>query len=78
MEVISRSRVRFLICVGKSTCCVRLNDERSFRKSDARESEGMSTWMLKSPVSTNSLGVVAASERRELRSSRMEVLDLEE
>jgi hypothetical protein len=49
---------------------MRLADERRFRKSDARESEGLSTWMLKSPVSRNSLGVVAASERREPNSSR--------
>jgi hypothetical protein len=49
---------------------MRLADERRFRKSDARESEGLSTWMLKSPVSKNSLGVVAASERREPNSSR--------
>ena len=69
-EVMTRSRVWFLMWVGKLTCWTRLADERRFRKSDARLSEGLSTWILKSPVSKKSFGVVAARERREPNSSR--------
>ena len=47
-----------------------MTDDKRFRKSDVKVSEGVSTWILKSPVSKNSLGVVAASESREPNSSR--------
>jgi len=57
---------------------MRLSDERSFRNLDARESEGSSTWILKSPVTKNSCGVVAASESKEPRSSRITEVDLGE
>lgn len=69
-EVITRSSVWFLMWVGNLTCWIRLKDERRFKKPEARGSDGLSTWMLKSPVRTNSFGVVAASERREPNSSR--------
>ena len=70
-EVMKRSRVWFWVWVGKLTCWTRLTEDRRFRNSVARGLEGLSTWMLKSPVRTNSFGVVAASERSEPSSSRM-------
>ena len=39
------------------------------RNWDANGSAGLSTWILKSPVSTNSCGVVTATDRNELNSS---------
>ena len=44
-----------------------LREERNW---DANGSAGLSTWMLKSPVRTNSWGVVTATDRKELNSSR--------
>ena len=41
---------------------------------DANESEGVSTWVLKSPVKTNSCGVVTAIERKELNYSSRKAL----
>jgi hypothetical protein len=49
--VMTRSRVWFLIWVGKLTCWTRLIGERRFRQSDARGSEGLSAWILKSSLS---------------------------
>jgi hypothetical protein len=46
--VMTGSRVWFLMWVGKLTCWTRLTDERRFIKSDAKGSEGLSTWMLQS------------------------------
>jgi len=77
-DVMTRSRVWFLLWVGKLTWLIRLSDERSFRNLDARGSEGSSTWILKSPTSKNSCGVVAASESKEPSSSRITGTDLEE
>ena len=51
-----------------------LREERNW---DANESEGVSTWVLKSPVRTNSCGVVTAIERKELNSSRKALLVVE-
>ena len=47
-----------------------MNALREERNWDRNESVGLSTWMLKSPVRTNSWGVVAMTERKELNSSR--------
>ena len=47
----------------------RLTDDRRLRKLDGKVSEGVSTWILKSPRSTNSLGIVAARESSEPNSS---------
>jgi len=68
-EVMTRSRMWFLSCVGKWTCWLRLKEERRDRNWEVRVSAGLSTWMLKSPVMINSWGVVAAEERKELKSS---------
>jgi len=48
-----------------------LREERNW---DANESEGVSTWVLKSPVKTNSCGVVTAIERKELNYSSRKAL----
>ena len=68
-EVMTRSRMWFLSCVGKWTCWLRLKEERRDRNWEVRVSAGLSRWMLKSPVMINSWGVVAAEERKELKSS---------
>jgi len=69
-EVMTRSRVWFLSCVGMWTCWLRWKEERRDRNWEVRVSAGLSRWMLKSPVMINSWGVVAAEERKELKSSR--------
>jgi hypothetical protein len=68
--VMRRSRMWPLMWVGKLTCWTRLIEERSLRESDVQGSEGMSIWILKSPVRRNSWGVVAARESRQPSSSR--------
>ena len=45
-------------------------ERRRDRNWEVRVSAGLSRWMLKSPVLINSWGVVAANERKELKSSR--------
>lgn len=45
-------------------CCLRENASRRLRKGVEEGSFGWSTWMLKSPVITNSDGVVARSSSR--------------
>jgi len=69
-EVMTKSRMWFLSWVGKVTCWLRLKEERRDRNWEVRWSVGLSRWMLKSPVMMNSWGVVAAKERKELKSSR--------
>ena len=69
-EVMTKSRVWLSLWVGKCTCWVRLNEESSERKWDVKWLVQLSTWILKSSVMINSWGVVAASDRKELNSSR--------
>jgi len=69
-EVITRSRMWPVLWVGKSTCWVRLNEDRTDRIWEVRWSLGLSRCRLKSPVIINSCGVVAAMERKEVNSSR--------
>ena len=56
-EVMTRSRMWFLSCVGKWTCWLRLKEDRRDRNWEVRVSAGLSRWMLKSPVMINSWGV---------------------
>ena len=46
-----------------------MNDDRRLKKLEGKMSEGVSTWILKSPTSPNSLGIVAAMESSEPNSS---------
>ncbi len=48
--------------VGNETCCVRLRENKISENCLACESDGSSTWMLKSPVMTKWCGTVANSE----------------
>ena len=56
-EVMTRSRMWFLSCVGKWTCWLRLKEDRRDRNWEVRVSAGLSRWMLTSPVMINSWGV---------------------
>jgi len=76
-EVMTRSSMWFLSCVGKWTCWLRLKEQRRDKNWDVRVSAGLSRWMLKSPVTIKSWGVVAAKETKELKSSRKTVNGLE-
>ena len=69
-EVMTRSRMWFLLRVGKFTCWIRLKDDRTERNWDAAWSDGLLKCILKSPMITNSWGEVAATERKELNSPR--------
>jgi len=69
-KVMTKSSMWFLLWAGKFTCWLRLKEERRDRNLEVRWAEGLSGWMLKSPVMMNSWGVVAAKERKELKSSR--------
>ena len=77
-EVMTRSRMWFLLWVGKFTCWMRLKDDRTERNWEVAWSDELSRCILESPVITNSWGVVAATERKELNSSRKERFFLEE
>ena len=53
-EVMTRSRIWYFSCVGKSTCWLRLKEQRRDRNWEVKVSAGLSRWMLKSPVMMNS------------------------
>ena len=70
-EVMAKSRIWFLSWVGKVKCWLRLKEERRDRNWEVRWSVGLSRWILKSSVMMNSWCVVAAKERKELKSRKI-------
>ena len=65
-------QIKYVIFVVRREVNVltKMKEERRDRNWEVRVSAGLSRWMLKSPVMINSWGMVAANERKELKSSR--------
>jgi len=69
VEVMTKWKMWFLLWVKKFTCWLRLKEERRDKNWEVRWSVGLTRCMSESPVMMNSWGVIAAKDRKELKSS---------
>jgi len=69
-QIETKSRMSFLLWIGKVTCWLRLKEERRDRNWEVRWSVGLSRWMLESPVIMNSWGVQQQKKSENIAKNR--------